>query len=193
MRKLLLGIIVGLMFVSCAFATESQPTVTLVAKKSKAKRKTTPQRKPVTNQLSINDCVYRFNVAASRAKLDHNLSLENMIFSPGSVNDVYITKYADCLALTLVSVHDKTDFVQGYVLYAGDKTGNHAAEAIILIGELLYATGVTNELSDTANVLNRLGFGNLHDGYEKSIIENGWKVYITSNSMFGVMCGVEKP
>lgn len=50
MRKLLLGIMVGLMLVSCAFATENQPTVTLVAKKSKAKRKTTPQRKPVTNQ-----------------------------------------------------------------------------------------------------------------------------------------------
>ena len=75
-----------------------------------------------------------------------------MVFGTGSVNDTYSMRYADCLSLLLAVTHGTTDFVQGWVNYAGDRTGSYSEHALLLMGELFYATGVINDLSETVCV-----------------------------------------
>ena len=61
------------------------------------------------------------------------------------------------------------------------------------MGELFYATGVINDLSEAGTILNQLDFSNIKDGFSKSIIVNDWKVYISLNDILGFMCTVGKP
>ncbi|MBR2208194.1 MAG: SHOCT domain-containing protein [Synergistaceae bacterium] len=158
-----------------------------------AQQKKSGAKKSEYKHLPLDDFVSSFNSISSALKDGHSISERGMIFTPGSVNDSYRIKYADCLFLSLFVVHDTSDFVQAFINYGGDKTGDYASHLICLIGELFYATGVINDFSETATLLDRLKFSNLHDGAFNSIIVNGWRVYISYSDITGLMCGVEKP
>ena len=56
-----------------------------------------------------------------------------------------------------------------------------------------FTSGAIDDVSETMAVLKKLGLNNLQSDTTNSIIMNGWKLFLTSNSLFGIMCGVEKP
>ena len=138
--------------------------------------------------ISIDNFIYRFNSVPG-----HSLSKQSMQFTSGAINDSYMINYAECLNLSLFVKHGTPGFVQGYVLYGGDKIGSYAEHALVLMGELFYAAGAIDDVSETMAVLKKLGLNNLQSDTTNSIIRNGWKLFLTSNSLFGIMCGVEKP
>ena len=153
----------------------------------------TQQEKSTSKRLSLNNFLNRFNRAASNLKMGHNISKNTMKFTSGSVKDYYSMVYADCLSLSLFVVHGTSDFVEAGIFYFNDKTGSYSGHVLGLMGELFYATGVINDLSEAGTILNQLDFSNIKDGFSKSIIVNDWKVYISLNDILGFMCTVGKP
>ena len=167
MKRILLTILAIIIFVSpCAFAA--------------------------ANVTTVSDFEIRFAAASLANESGHylNASIDNR--SAGEVNDIIQAIFNDSEMLQLSITHGTDNVVSALAMYMPDGDSNHVADYILLISELLYATGITSTTTDTGDVLNRLGFfDNLDDGTSKKIVVNGLNVGYMVSSTVGIWFYVE--
>lgn len=128
-----------------------------------------------------------FNIASLLLGTDHMITSDRIKFITGEVNDVYQIIYKNNTLLQ-INVPHGTDNVIGVLgCYVPEQNASNedVKSYLFLIYEILYATGVVDELENASDVLSLLGyFENLEDGDNNKITLNGLSIgYMVSNNI----------